>query len=88
MILDHIAALKSDTYDDDLPSWQWLGRLIKTSGEHGMSSEESAVENGVENVLHVKTMSWHRNIDCELEIMDLQHTVDIDIFSLQGSVGD
>ncbi|KAI6041830.1 hypothetical protein EDC04DRAFT_2978830 [Pisolithus marmoratus] len=70
LILDHIAALKSDTYDDDLPSWQWLGRLIKTLGEHGMSSEESAVENGVENVL---------------QIVDLQHTVDIDIFSLQGS---
>ncbi|KAI6039483.1 hypothetical protein EDC04DRAFT_3007882 [Pisolithus marmoratus] len=52
LILDHITALKSDTYDDDLPSWQWLGCLIKTLGEHGMSSEESAVENGVENVLH------------------------------------
>ncbi|KAI5990697.1 hypothetical protein EDC04DRAFT_2911880 [Pisolithus marmoratus] len=85
LILDHIAALKSDTYDDDLPSWQWLGRLIKTLGEHGMSSEESAVENGVENVLRVKTMSWRRNIDRELEIVDLQRTVDIDIFSPQGS---
>ncbi|KAI6009192.1 hypothetical protein EDC04DRAFT_2610685 [Pisolithus marmoratus] len=31
--------------------WQWLGHLIKTLGKHGMSSEESAVENGVENVL-------------------------------------
>ncbi|KAI5985427.1 hypothetical protein EDC04DRAFT_2913756 [Pisolithus marmoratus] len=55
LILNHITALKSDTYDDDLPSWQWLGCLIKTLGEHGMSSEESAVENGVENVLH---KSW------------------------------
>ncbi|KAI6012339.1 hypothetical protein EDC04DRAFT_2609515 [Pisolithus marmoratus] len=85
LILDHIAALKSDTYDNDLPSWQWLGRLIRTLGKHGMSSEESAVENGVENVLCVKTMDWHRNIDHELEIVDLQHMVDIDIFSLQGS---
>ncbi|KAI6008092.1 hypothetical protein EDC04DRAFT_2907325 [Pisolithus marmoratus] len=59
LILDHITALKSDTYDDNLPSWQWLGHLIKTLGKHGMSSEESAVENGVKNVLHVKTMSWH-----------------------------
>ncbi|KAI6039515.1 hypothetical protein EDC04DRAFT_2895191 [Pisolithus marmoratus] len=84
LILDHITALKSDTYNDDLPSWQWLGRLIKTLGKHGMSSEESAVENGVENVLHVKTMGWCRNIDRELEIVGLQHTVDIDIFSLQG----
>ncbi|KAI5993842.1 hypothetical protein EDC04DRAFT_2613299 [Pisolithus marmoratus] len=31
--------------------WQWLGHLIRTLGKHGMSSEESAVENGVENVL-------------------------------------
>ncbi|KAI6039382.1 hypothetical protein EDC04DRAFT_2603244 [Pisolithus marmoratus] len=84
LILDHIAALKSDTYDNDLPSWQWLGRLIKTLGEHGMSSEESAVENGVENVLRVKTMSWRRNIDRKLEIVDLQRMVDIDIFSPQG----
>ncbi|KAI5983429.1 hypothetical protein EDC04DRAFT_2616204 [Pisolithus marmoratus] len=30
----------------------WLGCLIRTLGEHGMSSEESAVENGVENILH------------------------------------
>ncbi|KAI6028192.1 hypothetical protein EDC04DRAFT_2899045 [Pisolithus marmoratus] len=59
LILDHIAALKSDTYDDDLPSWQWLGCLIRTLGKHGMSSEESAVENEVENILHVKTMNWH-----------------------------
>ncbi|KAI6003345.1 hypothetical protein EDC04DRAFT_2908369 [Pisolithus marmoratus] len=58
LILNHIAALKSDTYDDDLPSWQWLGCLIRTLGEHGMSSEESAVEKGVENILHVKTMDW------------------------------
>ncbi|KAI5980485.1 hypothetical protein EDC04DRAFT_3035233 [Pisolithus marmoratus] len=84
LILDHIAALKSDTYDNNLPSWQWLGCLIKTLGEHGMSSEESAVENGVENILRVKTMSWHRNIDRKLEIVDPQRTVDIDIFSLQG----
>ncbi|KAI6022104.1 hypothetical protein EDC04DRAFT_2900903 [Pisolithus marmoratus] len=59
LILDHITALKSDTYNNNLPSWQWLGSLIRTLGEHGISSEESAVENGVENILHVKTMGWH-----------------------------
>ncbi|KAI6095110.1 hypothetical protein EDD16DRAFT_1903661 [Pisolithus croceorrhizus] len=56
-----------------------------TLGEHGMSSEDSSVENGVENVLRVKNMPWHRNIDWELEIVDFQRLLDTDIFSPQGS---
>ncbi|KAF9233010.1 hypothetical protein BU15DRAFT_66944 [Melanogaster broomeanus] len=71
--------------DVDVASWQWLHRLIKTLGEHGMSSEESSVENGVENVLRVKQMEWWRNIDHELEIIDREHVLDSDIFSAQGS---
>ena len=57
-------AMKSDVQappgeaNVDVTSWQWLHRLIETLGEHGMSSEESSVENGVENVLHVKQMEW------------------------------
>ncbi|KAF8120035.1 hypothetical protein EV363DRAFT_1084675, partial [Boletus edulis] len=68
------------TDDDDLPVWQWLQSLIRLLGEHGMSSEESSVENGVENVLHVKKMDWRRNIDRELDIIDLQRLVDEDLF--------
>ncbi|KAH0828844.1 hypothetical protein J3R83DRAFT_3314 [Lanmaoa asiatica] len=85
IVLNRIVGLKSDTHDDDLPSWQWLQDLIKTLGEHGMSSEESAVENGLDNVLRVKTMDWRRNIDHELDIVDLQCVIDSDIFCPQGS---
>lgn len=69
----------------DVASWQWLHHLIETLGEHGMSSEESSVENGVENVLRVKQMQWRRNIDPELEIIDRERILDSDVFSAQGS---
>ncbi|KAI6123813.1 hypothetical protein EDD16DRAFT_1893927 [Pisolithus croceorrhizus] len=85
MVLDEMVKSKSEAQDDDLQSWKWLRSLIKTLGEHGMSSEESSVENGVENVLRVKNMPWRRNIDQELEIVDFQRLLDTDIFSPQGS---
>ncbi|KAI6120122.1 hypothetical protein EDD16DRAFT_1706074 [Pisolithus croceorrhizus] len=85
MVLDRIVTMKSETSDDDLGSWKWLQRLINTLGEHGMSSEESSVENGIENVLQVKKLEWQRNIDKELEIVDLQRVLDKDIFCSQGS---
>ncbi|KAI6096404.1 hypothetical protein F5141DRAFT_1220934 [Pisolithus sp. B1] len=85
MVLDEMVKSKSEAQDDDLQSWKWLRSLIKTLGEHGMSSEESSVENGVENVLRVKNMPWRRNIDWELEIVDFQRLLDTDIFSPQGS---
>ncbi|KAF9228568.1 hypothetical protein BS17DRAFT_197973 [Gyrodon lividus] len=50
-----------------------------------MSSEESSLENGVENILRVKQMEWRRNIDHELEIIDRERIIDSDIFSAQGS---
>ncbi|KAI6095113.1 hypothetical protein F5141DRAFT_1068676 [Pisolithus sp. B1] len=84
-VLDHIVTMKSEAPDDDLRSWQWLQRLIKSLGEHGMSSEESSVENGIENVLRVKKMEWRKNIDKELEIIDLQRILDKDIFCSQGA---
>ncbi|KAI6094496.1 hypothetical protein EDD16DRAFT_1721629 [Pisolithus croceorrhizus] len=84
-VLDRIVAMKSETSDDDLGSWKWLQRLINTLGEHSMSSEESSVENGIENVLRVKKLEWQRNIDKDLEIVDLQRVLDKDIFCSQGS---
>ena len=80
-----MVALKADSQDDDLPVWRWLQSLIKTLGENGMSSEESSVENGVEEILRIKNMEWRRNIDRELEVIDLQRIVDNDIFSQRGS---
>ncbi|KAI6125885.1 hypothetical protein EDD16DRAFT_1703002 [Pisolithus croceorrhizus] len=84
-VLDRIVTMKSEVPDDDLHSWQWLQCLIKSLGEHGMSSEESSVENGIENVLRVKKMEWQKNIDKELEIIDLQQILDKDIFCSQGA---
>ena len=85
MVLNHIIAIKSEDLNDDLPSWKWLQHLIKTLGEDGMSSEESSVENSVMSILRVKNMNWQRNIEKELEIIDLQWVIDKDIFSPQGS---
>ncbi|KAI6168537.1 hypothetical protein EDD17DRAFT_1750077 [Pisolithus thermaeus] len=85
MVLVCIITMKSEVPDDDLHSWQWLQCLIKSLGEHGMSSEESSVENGIENVLQVKKMEWQKNIDKELEIIDLQQILNKDIFCLQGA---
>ncbi|KIJ59115.1 hypothetical protein HYDPIDRAFT_33511 [Hydnomerulius pinastri MD-312] len=84
-VLDHIAKLKTDTANDDLPAWEWLQHLIKTLSEHGMSSEESAVENEVEHVLRVKNMEWRRYVERELDLVDAERILDSDIFSPQGA---
>lgn len=91
MLLKQLVVMKSEGQaspgdaNADLSSWKWLRHLIKTLGEHGMSSEESSVENGIENVLQVKQMYWRRNIDRELDIIDRECIIDGDIFSPQGS---
>ncbi|KAI6013436.1 hypothetical protein PISMIDRAFT_24160 [Pisolithus microcarpus 441] len=74
-VLDCIVMTKSEAPDDDLCNWQWLQCLINSLGEHGMSSEESSVENGIKN----------RNIDKELDIIDLQWILNKDIFCPQGA---
>lgn len=91
IVLEQLIRMKSEGQElpedssIDLSSWTWLHRLLKTLGEHGMSSEESSVENGVENVLRVKQMDWRRNIDREFDIIDRERILDCDIFSPQGS---
>ncbi|KAI6117648.1 hypothetical protein EDD16DRAFT_1519889 [Pisolithus croceorrhizus] len=74
-VLNCIITMKSEVPDDDLHNWQWLQHLIKSLGEHSMSSEESSVENGIEN----------KNIDKELVIIDLQQILNKDIFCSQGA---
>lgn len=78
--MGHIVKLKTEGGDDDIESWRWLQDLIHFLGEHGMSSEESAVENEVEHVLRVKQMEWRRSIDRELEIVDTERLIGNDIF--------
>ncbi|KAF8833243.1 hypothetical protein BDN67DRAFT_986157 [Paxillus ammoniavirescens] len=51
VLLDHIIKLKTEGNKDDTDAWRWLQKLVETLGEHGMSSEESDVENEVEEVL-------------------------------------
>ncbi|KAI6136019.1 hypothetical protein F5141DRAFT_1208407 [Pisolithus sp. B1] len=57
-VLDYVIQLRMEVSDDDLTAWKWLQHLVKTLGEQGMSSKESAVENEIERVLHVKRMEW------------------------------
>jgi hypothetical protein len=58
---------------------------VKTLGESGMSSEESDVENDIKTVLRVKNITWHCEIEQELDIIDHQRIMDDDIFAPQGS---
>ncbi|KAG1738162.1 uncharacterized protein EDB91DRAFT_1054784 [Suillus paluster] len=80
-VLKHLVELKSDQKDEDLVAWQWLQRLVKILGDHGMSSEERDMENEFECVLHVKNMGWHYGIERELNIVDHQQLLDNDIFA-------
>ncbi|KAI6128615.1 hypothetical protein EDD16DRAFT_1458983, partial [Pisolithus croceorrhizus] len=66
--------------EDDADAWKWLKDLTTTLGEHGMSSEESGIENEVEVVLRVKTLPWRRSVERELDLIDLQRLLDDDIF--------
>ncbi|KAI6149009.1 hypothetical protein EDD17DRAFT_1766635 [Pisolithus thermaeus] len=84
-VLDHIVKLKTEGNEDDAGAWKWLQRLVKTLGEHGMSSDESDIGNDVEEVLRVKNMGWRHSIARELDLVDLQQLVDTDIFAPQGS---
>ncbi|KAG9308491.1 hypothetical protein JVU11DRAFT_11835 [Chiua virens] len=77
--------LKTEEGEDDVDAWRWLKEVVHQLGEHGMSSEESDIENEVESVLRVKHMDWRRAIDRELEFLDMQCLVDADVFSPQGS---
>ncbi|KAG6376539.1 hypothetical protein JVT61DRAFT_2534 [Boletus reticuloceps] len=84
-VLDHIIKLKVEAGEDDIDVWKWLQGVVQRLGEHGMSSEESDIENEVEQVLRVKRMDWCRGIERELDFLDLQRLVDVDVFAPQGS---
>ncbi|KAG2063231.1 hypothetical protein BDR04DRAFT_1123405 [Suillus decipiens] len=64
MFLEHFIKYKTNEDKEDAPGWQWLQRLVRTLGEHGMSSKESDMENDIETVLHVKNMTWCHAIEC------------------------
>ncbi|KAF8592245.1 hypothetical protein K439DRAFT_1324844, partial [Ramaria rubella] len=56
----------------DLVIWEWLQRLVQLLGTDGMSSEESGKEGDLEDVLQVKTIPWHCDLEKELAIIDRQ----------------
>ncbi|KAI6156051.1 hypothetical protein EDD17DRAFT_1489976, partial [Pisolithus thermaeus] len=68
----NVSKLKAEENEDNADAWKWLKDLTTTLGEHGMSSEESGIENEVEVVLHVKTLPWRRSVERELDLIDLQ----------------
>ncbi|KAG1734253.1 uncharacterized protein EDB91DRAFT_1084157 [Suillus paluster] len=80
-----VQKLKKDEVEEDLPTWQWLQKLIKMVGDNGMSSEESDMENNVKTVLWVKNMPWHCGVEKELNIINHQRVLEVEIFLPQGS---
>lgn len=84
-VVENLAKLKAEENKDDADAWKWLKDLTTTLGEHGMSSEESGIENEVEVVLRVKTLPWRRSVERELDLIDLQRLLDDDIFAPQGA---
>jgi hypothetical protein len=77
--------MKSADSESNLPIWNWLEELLQHLGTDGMSSEESENEGDLENVLRVKAIPWHRNMENELAIIDQQQLIDDDIFTPRGS---
>ncbi|KAI6102048.1 hypothetical protein EV401DRAFT_1893978 [Pisolithus croceorrhizus] len=80
-VLNYVVQLRMEVSNDDLTAWKWLQRLVKTLGEQGISSKESAVENEIEQVLHIKRMEWRCCIDHELDIINVEQVLDDNIFS-------
>ncbi|KAI6117033.1 hypothetical protein EDD16DRAFT_1520232 [Pisolithus croceorrhizus] len=80
-VLNYVVQLRMEVSNDDLTAWKWLQCLVKTLGEQGISSKESAVENEIERVLHIKRMEWRCCIDHELDIINVEQVLDDNIFS-------
>ncbi|KAI6014354.1 hypothetical protein EDC04DRAFT_2904115 [Pisolithus marmoratus] len=61
-VVEYLVKLKMEENEDDIDTWKWLKDLLACLGKHGMSSEESGVENNVEIVLYMKNLPWHHSI--------------------------
>ncbi|KAF8573822.1 hypothetical protein K439DRAFT_1624785 [Ramaria rubella] len=77
--------LKRADGEPDVQIWRWLEKLLFLLGVDGMSSEESATENDIETVYWVKILTWRRDIEKELRIIDHKRMLDSEIFSPQGA---
>jgi hypothetical protein len=65
--------------------WKWLHEMLCTLGHDGMSSDESDAGDSVDDGYKVKVLSWRRNIDKELEIIDSARKDESSRFAKQGS---
>ncbi|KAF8583153.1 hypothetical protein K439DRAFT_1283732, partial [Ramaria rubella] len=60
--------------------WRAIQKLLFLLGVDGMSSEESATENDIETVYRVKILTWRRDIEKELRIINHKRMLDSEIF--------
>jgi hypothetical protein len=76
--------VKNEEESCNVGIWEWLLKLIEYLGADGMSSEESGVEINdkgiVQKVYWVKIMTWERNINQELTIIDKADLQDKDLY--------
>lgn len=73
------------TNDEDANIWEWLSSVLERLGPEGMSSDESAVEDGIHVAYRTRITPWRRRMEKELEIIDTQRFVDADIYTPRGS---
>lgn len=77
-----------DGEKEQLRIWEWLFEVIERLGVDGMSSDESDIdESTARPVFRVKVMTWRRDIEAYLKIVDEQRN-DPEIFKPQGSLGE
>ena len=77
--------LKEEAEQDDTGIWKWLADVVRELGPDGTSSDESGMEDGIEEVYYTKVMPWRRELERELRITDEQQLVDTDLFAPRGS---
>ncbi|KAF8573646.1 hypothetical protein K439DRAFT_1624919 [Ramaria rubella] len=78
-------ALKRTDGEPNVQIWSWLEKLLFLLGVDGVSSEESATENDIETVYWVKILTWRRDINKELQIIDHECMLNSEIFAPQGA---
>lgn len=71
---------------EDLALWQWLLRMLENLGKEGMSSDESAVDEGGAPVYRKKRMPWRRpDADRSLLLIDKQRFSGNGMISKKGN---
>ena len=77
--------LKEEAEQDNTSIWKGLADIMRELGPDGTSSDESRMEDGIEEVYYTKVMPWRRELERELRIINEQQLVDTDLFAPRGS---